>query len=209
MFKKSFILCLISFFLSSAVVFGQQNTSISTNPEDITINTDSGDISIDLGVDGSDSIQQSEGYSGVGAFFKMILVLIIVVLIIYGLARLFKKFTLSTNNEDPFLRVVSEVKLGPGKSVNVITLIDKAYIIGVTDGSINVIGQVEDEELINAMNLHSDQKNKTEKPRSFADILNIFMPGGTRNENVFNSETENNSEFLNSQLNRLNEEEEK
>ena len=32
------------------------------------------------------------------------------------------------------------------------------------------------------MNLWSDKKNKTSKPRSFADVLDIFMPHGPRAE---------------------------
>lgn len=208
MFKKSLFICLLSFFLSASFIYGQDSSSINSNPEEITINTDSNEVNLNFGPEETGSVSQDTGYSAAGAFFKMILVLIIVILIIYGLSRLFKKFTVQSNNEDPFLRVVSEVKLAPGKTVNVITLLNKAYIIGVTDGAINVIGQVEDEELINAMNLHSDQKSKTEKPRSFAEILNIFMPGGTKDENVFNSENSTNSEFLNAQINRLNENEE-
>ena len=40
--------------------------------------------------------------------------------------------------------------------------------------------KVEDKELVNAMNLWSDKRNKTSKPRSFADVLDLFMPHGPR-----------------------------
>ena len=54
-------------------------------------------------------------------------------------------------------------------------------ILGVTDSNINLLGQVEDKELVEAMNLNFDKKQNVKKPMNFADVLDIFMPRGSRN----------------------------
>lgn len=116
-------------------------------------------------------------------FIRMIIVLAIVIGCIYGLSLLLKKGTNSKNSNDLYLRKTAHLQLSPGKSVQVITLQNKAYIIGVTDNSINVLGEVTDEDLINAMNMNAD-KAPQGKPRDFASIMSAF--------NTANSNTQNN-----------------
>ncbi len=112
----------------------------------------------------------------------MILALAIVAGAVYVIFRFFKGNVEAQNKADPFLRNVSHITLSPGKSIYIVTLLDKAYILGVTDSSISQIGEVTDKELIQLMNLYADKNSNVKKPRSFADILDIFMPGGPRTE---------------------------
>ncbi|MBQ9537756.1 MAG: flagellar biosynthetic protein FliO [Treponema sp.] len=122
---------------------------------------------------------------GLGSYVRMLLVLAFVVAAIILIFRFIKKsssFSIVQDGEDSFLRHVAGVQLGAGKSVQIVTLVDKAYLLGVSDSSVNLIGEVEDKELVNAMNLWSDKRNKTSKPKSFADVLDMFMPRGPRTE---------------------------
>lgn len=119
--------------------------------------------------------------STVGIFVRMILVLAFVIACIYGFVYFMRKSVARANNSDQFLRVVSSVTLAPGKSVQIVSLLDeKAYMLGVSDNSVNVIAEVENKETISAMNLYADKMAGANKPKSFEDILNIFMPGGTK-----------------------------
>ena len=86
------------------------------------------------------------------------------------------------------MRRVSSLNIGPGKSVEIVTLLDNAYILGVTDSNINVIDQIEDKELIEALNLNFDKNQNVKKPMNFADVLDIFMPNGPRNKNIYEDE---------------------
>lgn len=116
-----------------------------------------------------------------GVFLRMILVLLFVIAMIYGFVWFMKKSVVRGNNSDQFLRVVSSVTLAPGKSVQIVSLLDeKAYMLGVSDNSVNVIAEIENRETINAMNLYADKMSAANKPRNFEDILNIFMPGGAK-----------------------------
>ncbi|MCQ2573453.1 MAG: flagellar biosynthetic protein FliO [Treponema sp.] len=154
--------------------------------------------------------------SSVWPFVKMILLLVLVVAAVYGVLFFMKKKGTGGKSDDEFLRRVAYLNLGQGKSVEVITLVDKgAYLIGVTEGGINLISEVKDLELIQAMNLYADKKSNTSKPRNFSDVLDLFMPNGPRetsteseegyskNTNVFSSGEEDINKMFRSQENRL------
>ncbi|MBQ1661858.1 MAG: flagellar biosynthetic protein FliO, partial [Treponema sp.] len=80
------------------------------------------------------------------------------------------------SDDDQFLRRVAHITVAPGKSVQVVTLVDRAFLIGVADDSINLIAELDDEEMINAMNLYADQHSATSRPRNFSEVLELFMP---------------------------------
>lgn len=140
------------------------------------------------------------------AFVRMIIVLAIVIGIIYFVFRVLKKNVSPEGDDDPFLRKVSAISVGPGKSVQVVTLLDRAFLIGVSENSVNLIKEIEDKELINAMNLHSDKTTNHFKAKSFADVLEMFMP--TKNQPSADSQetekTQENSVFDSTTLNLIN-----
>ena len=130
-----------------------------------------------------------KGPSTVGMFVRMIVVLIIVVGLIYGVLWFIKKKTNVVKTDDDYLRRAAYINIAPGKTVEVITLIDKAYLIGVTEDNITLLGEIHDDELIKAMNLSADKKNNTKKPTSFSDVLDMFLVKKGGQKNVF-SDTE-------------------
>lgn len=136
----------------------------------------------------------------------MIFVLAFVIACIYAVIWFMRRSTKTNpNDNDPFLRKVASVDVAAGKSVQVVTLVDKAYIIGVADSSVNLIAEVADKELIDAMNLYADEHKNVKKPRSFADVLDIFMPNGPREKrSMFSDSKDKIGEMLEKQRNRLN-----
>ena len=135
------------------------------------------------------SDQNYKGPSTVGMFIRMIVVLVIVVALIYGVLWFIKKKTNAVKTDDEYLRRAAYINIAPGKTVEVITLINKAYLIGVTEDSITMLGEIQDEELIKAMNITADKKNNTKKPATFADVLDMFLVKKGGQKNVF-TETE-------------------
>ena len=148
--------------------------------------------------------------SSVGLFFKMVFALLIVIALAYLAMRILKRSTKLSNSDDPFLRHVSHLSLSASRSVDVVTILDHAYILGVSDNAVNLVGEITDKELVNSMNLYADKNDNTKRPRTFDDILSIFMPNSNRNknENVYGSSAWNASELLRRQRERLNENEE-
>lgn len=163
--------------------------SVQDEPQSAAISLSSDESSILIGA-GDDSSQPSSGSSVVPtilAFVKMLVVLLIVLACAYGVFFLMKRSSGASASSDPFLRKVSQVSLGAGKSVQIVTLLDNAYILGVTDNSVNMIAQISDKDIVDSMNVYADKNDRTSRPRTFADVLDIFMAKGPNSGNVFGS----------------------
>ncbi|QTQ16314.1 FliO/MopB family protein [Treponema parvum] len=148
--------------------------------------------------------RRSQSYSTFSVFIRMILVLIFVVALMYVIVRFMRNGLRRPENKDPFLRLVSSVSLSPGKSVQVFTLLDHAYIVGVSDSSVNLIDKIDDKDLIDSMNLYADKNENSSRPKNFNDILALFMPNSAENKNVFKKSAQTAADLLKKQRERLN-----
>ena len=181
--KKLFAAIII--FMGAVFALYSQNTGTSDESA-VTVNAEQ---SIILSDDASAaSNTQNTNYkrpSTAGTFIRMIVVLIIVIALIYGVLWFVKKKTNVVKTDDDYLRRAAWINIAPGKSVEVITLIDKAYLIGVTEDNITLLGEIDDKELISAMNLNADKKANTKKPASFSEVLDMFLVKKGGQKNVF------------------------
>jgi len=177
----------------------EQNVTIQTSQSQ---SVDEATLPIDASA--SSSANQSRKSSTVWILIRMILVLAFVLACIYAVVYFMKKGLAPGSDNDPFLRKVTSISLAPGKSVQVVTLLDNAYIIGVTDNAVNLIGQVNDKELVDAMNLYADKNAKNTKPRNFNDVLALFMPNSAEKKNVFSDSAQSAADLLKKQRDRLN-----
>lgn len=147
-------------------------------------------------VESGNNSSSYKGPSTVGMFVRMIVVLVIVIGLIYGVLWFIKKKTNVVKTDDDYLRRAAYINIAPGKTIEVITLIDKAYLIGVTEDNITLLGEIDDKELISAMNITADKKNNTKKPATFADVLDMFLIKKGGQKNVFtDTETQVDSIF--------------
>ncbi len=128
--------------------------------------------------------------STAGMIIKMIVVLALVVAALYAIMRFFKKKNNAVQSDDDFMRRVSSLNFAPGKSVEIVTLVDRCFMLGVTDSNINLIAEITDKEMISALNLNFDKKQNTKKPMNFTDVLEMFMPNASKNKKSIYSQTE-------------------
>jgi flagellar protein FliO/FliZ len=187
--KSKKLLAVMLLCLTAVFSLYSQNTAADANS---TAESSLTEESIVLTDDAATDNQNTTSYKGpstIGMFVRMIIVLIIVVGLIYGVLWFIKKKTNVVKTDDEYLRRAAYINIAPGKTVEVITLIDKAYLIGVTEDSITMLGEIHDDELIKAMNLSADKKNNTKKPATFADVLDMFLVKRGPQKNVF-SDTE-------------------
>lgn len=182
------LLTVVFLLLSFSILNAQQSTS--TNQKDNVVSEQS--IILNPQTDAVSQENANDEYkpaSTIGVFVRMIIVLIVVVLLIYAFFWFVKR---KTNNnlktDDDYLRRVAYLNIAPGKTVEVITLIDKAYLIGVTEDNINLLGEIDDKELITAMNLNSDKKANIKKPATFNEVLELFLQKGSKKKSVFSQE---------------------
>jgi flagellar protein FliO/FliZ len=113
--------------------------------------------------------------SSVWILVRIILALALVCFAIYAIVHFLKKSTGINIGNDPYLKSVATLSLSPNKSIQVITLGQKGYLVGITDQSINMIAEVTDAELVDAMNLQADKKNPV-PTGSFQSLLGNFFP---------------------------------
>lgn len=111
---------------------------------------------------------------------RVVLVLLIVCCGIYGIIYLLKKSTGISAAQDPFIRVVAQLPLAPGKTVQVLTVGSQAFLIGLSDKGIEHLADITDKELIDTMNLESD-RNSAEPVPAFSALISRFMPARTAN----------------------------
>jgi flagellar protein FliO/FliZ len=190
---------LFTFFVAfvNVFVFSQTDTSQSTSVESSVLDESQillGETNPESQITFSDDESNLEK-SSVWLFVRMILVLILVIVAIYALMKFFKKKSTEVKSSDDFLRSVSSLSFRPGNSVEIVTLIDKAYVLGVTEKSINLIAEIDDKELIESLNLNHDKKSNVTKPINFAEVLDMFVnPKNKRKASVLDDETEKTEE---------------
>ncbi|WP_147612425.1 FliO/MopB family protein [Treponema pectinovorum] len=211
--KKLLAFCaILSFFVFFNQKFYSQNTESQKSENSLQsstafdISTDPSQIQLTDSSPANPASQKEP--STIWLFVRMIFALAIVAAFAYGIFYFMKRNVKNANDNDPFLRKVSQITLSPGKSVQVITLQESAYLIGVSDQNINLIGKIDDKELVNAMNLYADKNERVKKPKSFSEILEIFMPQNKKtDESIYSANSNMTSQSIKDSLKKLNEEE--
>jgi len=126
--------------------------------------------------------EEAAGTAGTGTtgssilpyFFRMLLVLGLVIATIYGLYALLKRSVKPAIASDVYLRLLATTNIGVGRSLHVISLGDKAWLIGATESTITLISTVDDKELVDALALRAAEAPVTPQ-RDFAAILNDML----------------------------------
>ena len=126
----------------------------------------------------------------IGPFVNMILVLVVVIACIYGIVWLLKKGMRPGAENDPYLKKTASITLSPGKTVQIVTLQEKAYLLGVSESSITLISEIDDKEFVDAMNLNTPVGNG-KKPADFASLLASLTGSAKRTERFLRTKREN------------------
>ena len=171
-FSKKIFAFLCAFSLFAGMAFAQAAAQSQSLPDETTLLIEDSPAA---GA-GAAGALPSSGASTLWVFFRMIFVLIVVVACIYLVMSFMKeKLGGSVADDDTFLRKVAQVTIAPGKTVQIVTLLEHAYLIGVTDNSIDLLGEITDKELVDAMNLNADKKQNAARARNFEEILSLFL----------------------------------
>lgn len=182
--KSLLILILLSLFNFSVFSAVEESGGDVTDSAEV-IATEQDTYFTDYYNNTAEKVASSKKSSTSGYLVKMIVVLVIVIALIYGVLWFIKKKTHVVKSEDDYLRRAAYIDIGPGKSVEVITLLDKGYLIGVTEDKITLLGEIDDKELISAMNVNADKNQNTKKPVNFAEVLEMLTQKGGKSKSVF------------------------
>ncbi|MGL4985780.1 MAG: flagellar biosynthetic protein FliO, partial [Treponemataceae bacterium] len=103
---------------------------------------------------------------------------------IYGLVYLLKKGLNPRVQDNPFLKQLVTLPIGTNRSIQVVSVGTQAFLIGVSDSNIQLLGEISDKELIDSMILSSSQQ-PTGKRKDFSSILDAIIPS-LKNKNPMN-----------------------
>lgn len=138
---------------------------------------------------GENSSSGLSTWDTVGLFVRMILVLILVIACIYFIVWLLRRSMRPGVQNDPYLKKTASITLSPGKTVQIVTLQDKAYLLGVSDSSITLISEITDKELIDTMNLNAPVTGG-KKTADFASLLSSLTGSAKRTGGFLKSKRE-------------------
>ena len=115
----------------------------------------------------------------VWSVIRMILVLALVAAAIYGIAFLFKKASKPSANTDPYLKILSNAHLGANRYAHIISVGSRAWLVGSGESGVNLISEITDKEIVDAMLL--DDSRKIEPPAGrFIDFMSILRRFGVK-----------------------------
>jgi len=134
-----------------------------------------GELTIILDGGGEGNAAPNEEIRGpsIWAFVRMILVLAMAAAAIYGVVFFIKRASKKIDTKDPFLKILASTHLGSNRYAHVVSVGNKAWLLGSSDGGVNLIGEIEDKDVINAM-LLEDSTKSAQTPGRFPDFLSML-----------------------------------
>lgn len=135
---------------------------------------------------------------------RMVVVLAVILAAIYGLYVLLRRKAVQTQNEDPFIRVIGAVPLAPGRSVHVVSVGSRAWLVGSGEGTVSLLTELDDKDVIEAM-VKRAEENPKQYRGDFSSILAAMVPNKTSSARPANAARQSNSisGFLARQKDRL------
>ena len=122
---------------------------------------------------------EGSGQAGVDLFWLILKICGVLVLIsggIYGLVHLLKSSGLAGGGND-FMKVISSLPVGREKYLRIVRVGEQFLVIGVTEGSINRVSEIEDGETIQALKIAAEKNNdkNTDYSSDFRSVFQRFL----------------------------------
>ena len=123
------------------------------------------------------------GGSSVFVVFRMVFVLALAALAIYGVVFFIKRLARPQEIRDPHLKVLARTPLSNDSFAAVISLGAKAWLVAGATGTVNLISEINDPESLETMLLDDSQRVAETKPLNFISLLRRFGAYRGRKEN--------------------------
>lgn len=120
-----------------------------------------------------DQIQDTETSTTI-LFFETIFIILVISVVLYLIFRyISKRRNIAFNNSD-FIRVIGTQSIALGKYIQIVEIANKFYILGVGEGSVNLITEIGDQDLIDRIKLQAS-KELPATITSFKDQLKDYI----------------------------------
>ena len=162
----------VSFILMAFPVYAQNHGDISlTSPEETIV----------LG----EALSQEAMGDGASVWIvlRMVLVLALAAIAIYGVVFFIKRLARPPQSKDPHLKILASVPLGGDSFAAVISVGNKAWLVGGGSGSgLSLISEIEEQEVLESMLLDEAQRSAESTVNRFPDFRSFLnrMGGGNQ-----------------------------
>jgi len=109
-----------------------------------------------------------------GAIVRMVLTLALAAAAIYGVVFFIKRSSRRADVKDPFLKVLATAHLGSNRYAHVVAVGTRAWLLGAGDGGVNLIGEIDDKDILNAMFMEDSRKGSEVPAGRFINFKTIF-----------------------------------
>jgi flagellar protein FliO/FliZ len=112
----------------------------------------------------------------------MVLILVLAAAAIYGVVFFIKRTSKQTTEDDPFLKILASVHLGSNRFAHVVAVGSKAWLLGSSDGGVNLVGEIDDKDIISAMLLEASRRSAENATGRFPDFMSLLRKFGVSAE---------------------------
>ncbi len=119
----------------------------------------------------------TSGPSTLAYFLRMLLVLALVLAAMYLVLRFVRGLSRPKEEEAGAIRVLTSASLGTGKALHVVSLGEKAWLVGATEASVSLLAELDDKELLDGLRLEADTKAPP-KRKDFSALLGDMLARG-------------------------------
>ena len=124
--------------------------------------------------------------SSVFVVLRMVLVLALAALAIYGVVFFVKRLAKPRAGRDPYLKILARVPLGNDSYTAVVSVGPKAWLVGGGSNGVNLISEIDDPETVETMLLDDARRIAEEGTRGLIDFRSLFkrLGGGSREKDL-------------------------
>jgi flagellar protein FliO/FliZ len=108
---------------------------------------------------------------------RMVLVLALAAVAIYGIVFFLRRSSKQMPGNDPYLKILANAHLGHSRYVHIVSVGNKAWLLGASEGGVNLIGEIDDKDTLDEM-LHVYSSKTTEASGRFPDFLSMLRRPG-------------------------------
>ncbi|MDR0444447.1 MAG: flagellar biosynthetic protein FliO [Treponema sp.] len=116
--------------------------------------------------------------SSIWTVVRMVLTLALAAAAVYGVVFMIKKSAKRTDVKDPFLKILASAHLGSNRYAHVVSVGSKAWLLGSSDGGVNLIGEIDDNDILNAMLLEDSRKSAETAGGRLTDFISMLRRQG-------------------------------
>ena len=158
-FAAAFFACL--FYLVIPGVFAQEEPvpggdPLTESPGQTSDAITAAERSIPLG---DDRPAAPSNPASVRNILRVLLTLALVAAAIYGAVFFIKRAAKGKAQTDPFLKILASAPLGINRNAYIISIGTRAWLVGAAENGVNLIAEINDKEILDAMLLEESQKS--------------------------------------------------